>query len=730
MAEPIFDQLGNFAGYANDETPQQSVSNTANTAKSSGTHTEFLVGTRRSNPLSQYASYTYQISLYMITPDALDLFNETGRKNIYLINNGNQGSLPGAGAYLLAQSGGIASDSYRAPGFNYDFYIDNLVIDSVVNGTGTGGPTIVTTFNFNITETNGFSFVTNIKRAKNALNSYSTTVNYKDSTNTSRQFFILGIKFLGYDSHGNLVSDNSDAGTDTTYQKFYDILITDIKFRIDGKAITYNIVATAHSLAMAMGRKRGVIDKGSYQLTGKTVGDILNKLMTTLNDEQNKQVNSKSRLYPNTYNIEFFDDATLIDSSDIVSKVDLSKIKWPMAVPKDISSINPALEIKTQPNSFERTIAFNGDTPIVQAISSVINQSDYLTKGLIAIYSSTEDSKIEPEAAGKKLKWFNITPIVKKAKFDTLLNDWAMDITYQIRTYEIPMLNSEYASKTTRYYGAHKRYDYWYTGNNSEIIKYEHTINSAYFTVALDSVNKSKNAVQLPVAIGKRQPVDRLGKLDVGFEAQNNVMTQLIDPGSWANATIEVLGDPDWMSNPGQSTQTKKSFYMNDGFTVDFASGQIFIEIRFLEGVDYEHDNGLMKINSDILFWDYPVSVAEKLDGAISYLVTGVKHIFRSGKFTQVLSCVINPFFGESGLTVTEQYQADRENEVYDKLENLRFKNRSTGLKVDNEVTAGTTAGNQTIGNANQSSTQNTNTKGIADDDAAGYFPQPYNWQL
>ena len=44
-------------------------------------------GKRLQNPLANFSSYTYQISLYMITPDAYKAFIESGRKNLNAINN-------------------------------------------------------------------------------------------------------------------------------------------------------------------------------------------------------------------------------------------------------------------------------------------------------------------------------------------------------------------------------------------------------------------------------------------------------------------------------------------------------------------------------------------------------------------------------------------------------------------------------------------------------------------
>jgi hypothetical protein len=85
-----------------------------------------LPGKRINNPLSLFASYTYQISLYMITPDAYDLFVQSGRQNINIFNTsstagpssggGGQGTAQqanapaGGGAFLVAQSGGVLQD--------------------------------------------------------------------------------------------------------------------------------------------------------------------------------------------------------------------------------------------------------------------------------------------------------------------------------------------------------------------------------------------------------------------------------------------------------------------------------------------------------------------------------------------------------------------------------------------------------------------------------------------
>jgi hypothetical protein len=153
------------------------------------------------------------------------------------------------------------------------------------------------------------------------------------------------------------------------------------------------------------------------------------------------------------------------------------------------------------------------------------------------------------------------------------------------------------------------------------------------------------------------------------------------------------------------STDTDKSFYGSDGFTIDFKAGQVFIEIKFLEAVDYEHDTGLMRINDNILFWDYPASIAKQLDGAISYRVYTIKHTFRGGKFTQELECAINTFEEVKGPTVLQERERTRtsaEAAVGTNRETQSLASRyppPAGLKAEPAVTTGASAG---LNNSNE----------------------------
>jgi hypothetical protein len=79
----------------------------------------------------------------MITPDAYDAFIQSGRKDINAFSQ-LAGSENG-GAYLIAQSGGINNqDELRAPGFAFDYSIDNLSFDTITSGKAGEGDTNTT----------------------------------------------------------------------------------------------------------------------------------------------------------------------------------------------------------------------------------------------------------------------------------------------------------------------------------------------------------------------------------------------------------------------------------------------------------------------------------------------------------------------------------------------------------------------------------------------------------
>jgi hypothetical protein len=613
---------------------------------------------RQYNPLGQFSSYTYQITLYMITPDAYDRFIDSGRQKIDVLN---QSSAKGqGGALIICQSGGINNSSTkRASGFQYDFYIDDLKIDSYVNGKSTQSATNVTDITFNIIEPLGFSFITNLKRAADQLQAYCTTKNYKDLQNPTRQFYILGLRFQGYDKDGKIMtgkekflgqqldpsqSDNSSG----IFERYYDIIIRGIKFKINGQATVYNISANSMSPGIAMGLKRGFSTK-DIQVTSDTVGGAVTQFLDILSREQEDMLNKNQIKIKNTYNVVFQDSE--IANASIVNKADLTKFSYRMPVQKTSESTEAAASKKNTPaNPTEKQLKFATNTPILQAIENIISNSSYMRNAVALVYSNNLNKSDEPlpNDARPEISWYNISAKVNNAEWDPKVGDYAFNITYFIKKYVTPIFLSAYAKIAPRYPGPHKVYEYWYTGENREILNYEQSLDNAYFNVAVvpSGTGQSQGGpTDVTTVPGKRTDQSRLSGADQSLETINTYVTSLYDPGSYAKVKMTIIGDPDFLmqDSPGSIKAVYDRFYGDDGFTINPNGGQVFIEINFKEADDYDTNTGVLSINESIRFWAYPSEIQNRVKG-VSYMVLRVTSNFRAGKFTQDLECLINTF--------------------------------------------------------------------------------------
>ena len=631
---------------------------------------------RWQNPLGNFSSYTYQLSLYMITPDAYDLFVQSGRKNI---NAFAASGAPGQnGAYLIAQSGGINNTtSLRAPGFDKDFFIDDLKVKQAINAKETGTNANVTSMSFTITEPYGFSFITRLRYAATQLATVTRSKNYKNLTNPTKQFYILGIRFQGYDANGNLINSKDIPGTDGDpqgnaygiFERFYDIFIIGVKFRLEGKAVTYSITAASVATGSAFGVKRGIIDQGATIVAG-TVDDALqgpNGLFTKLNNDQRLLASDMAifgkSMIPSTWKVKYLGELAeqLIKTASIVSKADLDKVKQPMSQSKTTADSNIASAEKATVDPSKTTIQFGNGITHLAAVNQIIKQSSFMENGLKRVYTTSEDptansptndDQIKPPIQ-QPIRWYTMMPEVKCLGWDIDQSDFIFETTYIIQVYETPSVVSSATNAPTKYQGPHKRYEYWFTGKNSEIIKYEQQMDNTYFNVTLKSDGtvdqNANNKDSSGNIIGKSQGQPEQGRLNVGMEAQNSYMTSLFDPGAYARAKITILGDPDFLMQPSPSSINAlyNKFYGTDGFTVNPNGGQVFIEINFREPTDYDNNTGLLGINESIKFWEYPADIQKEIDargGGISYMVISCDSSFSKGKFEQELVCNINTF--------------------------------------------------------------------------------------
>ena len=623
-------------------------------------------GTRLQNPLGNFSSYTYQLSLYMITPDAHSAFVSNGRKDINAFaKSGGSGT---GGAYLILQSGGVNTNlDRRPPGMTFDYYIDDLRITNVVSTKQTATSSNITKITFNIIEPVGFSFITKLKRAREALIKSSKIKNIEKAVNASKQFFILGIRFQGYDSNGQIASASEHFSADTlntspdasgVYERFYDIMIEKISFKLGGGSTTYAVSAKNIAAEVGLHVARGTVD-ATVDLVADTVGNALDGSgdgMTSLFQAMNNNgVKSKgvSREIPDVYKVRWLGDGSAnIKNSTLKSAANTDKKVSAPSKANNSDQVNDSTSQTAVYDSNKIKINITQGMSVLQAIQKIIKQSSYLEQALETLFKSEETPNEDTNSADKiekkntpSLRWYNVSPEVKVIGYDTKINDFAYEITYVIQPYDTPAAVSAYG-KTLKYYGPHKRYEYWYTGKNTEILSYEQQYDNTFFNITFNpNGDPAASGGSAKVANLGNKPTgdDSTGRIRPGNEAQNTYMTSLFDPGAYADAKIQILGDPDYLMReaaPGIN-EVYKQFYQDDGYTINPNGGQVFIEIAFNEGIDYDIGTGAMTINDSIFFWDYPENVMSKVKG-VSYQVRECESVFKGGKFTQTLQLSIN----------------------------------------------------------------------------------------
>jgi hypothetical protein len=230
----------------------------------------------RNNVLDQYASYTYNIGWYLLTPAQYTVLQKTSKMTIsqynLLIQSGGAPSTVEGVQPELTTGGTVASVSQSAgrnPFFGLDYYFDNLEIKSVITGKGTNSAHNTAELSFTVTETAGITLIDNLWNAVKAA--------YQDSKIPySAAIYALVIRFYGYDENGKIVQASDSDNKSAVVEKIIPFRLADVDFTVSNKLIEYRIKGTAIPYTVGFGTNLGVI-KSDIQISGATVKDLLTK---------------------------------------------------------------------------------------------------------------------------------------------------------------------------------------------------------------------------------------------------------------------------------------------------------------------------------------------------------------------------------------------------------------------------------------------------------------------
>jgi hypothetical protein len=622
----------------------------------------------RKNPLSEFSSYTYNVSFYIVTPEA---YNE------YMVSN----EMPKKGVYIVAQSGGmnnqsesrgLTDDGTPGPGKQgLDYFIDDLKFVGyfpAMHGQNTS--TTQTECTFKIFEPMGFSFLPRLANLADVISKESPKI---QATGLNRPLhmqmcYIMRVSFYGYDANGAIKKSDSTGPGDAygafgSYERYFPLAISNVKSTLEGKMTVYDFKATVFNERVAYGTMYGKVPSKTYieaATVSEAIGsyEVKNKrsLIGGLNFEQEELQDQKKIEYANKYRVEYETDSA-IRNARLIDDAEFAKETAAMSGATRVEEVTPKLALKA--NSIDTTkkkLEVPANMSVVNIIDQIITKSTYVTRGL----NKVNNQRIETankENPTVELEWFAIHPKVQIEKWDKKNNTWSYDITFQIKSYKVPFVRSQYVDNRTKYYGPLKRYDYWYTGKNTEIISYTQTFNNLYYIVQPFSVNEDATSettkTRVPIIPNADSGGnDTTGKLNGGSKINEQVRQSLYSPADQSRANIRIMGDPDFLTeqvggsiefNKLSSSNLFTQFYARRG-SISPYGGQVYIEIVFKTSDDYDKNgSGLQVINDQISFYGSAEQQKILQNEGVVYRVTKVESILRRGQFHQTLDCIIVP---------------------------------------------------------------------------------------
>ena len=674
---------------ANDDRTEATQSTTATSTGKDGrveVAKEFLEPiVSKPNLLSGLSSMTYGLSLYLMGPDEFGEFVTAENK-----------ILPGG--QLLMQSAG-APKGERNEWFNVDFYIEDFELESVVGTQATGSPHNAVSLKFTIVEPQG---ITLLNRLNNAVIANTNIQEKERKTSALAQTYLMVIRFYGYDASGNAVTSadlglESTTDSDAIIEKFIPFMISTLNYKINTKSTEYNIEGVCHGTNIAFSTQRGVVPF-NVQLTAATVDQLFNGnkvlsesqnqadepgqtntttqsgntqtvvqgLVQALNQQQQRLAGDSYDI-PDEYEIIFEDPD--IKNAKLVKPGNVSK--GSATNKTSAQAAQKYLESKINYDKESRNWNVPAGMSIAQLLDLVLRTSSYITRQQdIYIDEKTgkpvgpNDPNAQPSSV-PTVQWYRIKSKITPLGYDHKRSAIAYKITYIVGKYQINTPRSPYFPPAG-YRGVHKLYNYWFTGQNTEVLDFSIDVNSNYFMVIGNDGRVDKRAQgQFPVQQSySTAPGQSLQGGERGSSVPAaNLSDRLYSAVDVANGVIDIVGDPDWIQQTElvYNKSLTLSPFAPDG-SVNYDSSEVLFELRFNPAQDYDLETGLTPVyenNRDrhIQSKNGTTTQSNIAQESLVWAATTVTSNFSDGKFTQRLQGVYRDFNSAKNAPVNPQAQ-------------------------------------------------------------------------
>ena len=509
------------------------------------------------NPLHEYESYAYCLSLHMLDPNDYNAL--IGQDNpVYTPKN-----------VLVSSAGRYGASFVRNSNWREDFYFEELKIKTVVNTTARNRNSNLIEIDFTLIEPLGFTLV-------NRLLATAAEVNGGKSGSYIHMPYVLQIDFFGTKNGEQINLDNTlTSGPIKGMTKIIPVRLTSVKSKVSQRGTEYQINAVPfnhqafNQLYISLPHNTTVTGKtildifgGSfddnnvdlnfiqknteYQAVSREARELRQRAnSTTISDEEAQALLTRLSAVQERIQNEFasfgitgFCDAINAWFQDqkkqgIIGQVSAVQVLFdqeiaqngklfPTSAPTNVAS-TPASgssttakknELQAASNTATRNkgqIVFDGATINIPAGTTIDRLIDWSVRNSKYIGDQIFDDSVatkirngaDPTGIARTwINWYKIVPKIRVLSFDPLQNRYALAITFYVKPYKLSA-KYPYAPKG-RVPGFVKNYNYIFTGKNNDVIDVQLDFNTLYLVELTAAQSKSRTTQTAPaLSVGK-----------------------------------------------------------------------------------------------------------------------------------------------------------------------------------------------------------------------------------
>ena len=339
-------------------------------------------------------------------------------------------------------------------------------------------------------------------------------------------------------------------------------------------------------------------------------------------------------------------------------------------------------------------------TSIIDIVDKIVQKSDYITTQISEFKKQSEESTADANYSGatnendrsgtsaKKidekfldLNWFKVIPQVVLSDFDFNRNAYSKVVLYTILPYiTANQYHPSFSKSQIKQSAAVRTYNYWYTGENMDIIKADIDFNSTYYTqlttyrdqvkrgganrqsseeavdITTAGTNRAIRAAILPVATEVSGHNSAAGTMNSAEQPKDHIVADLkksiysSQRGDMLNIKLTIIGDPAYIKqddvyyNPSSpdtynkfltNTEPNSSRPIGDKGQILFDREQVYVKLNFKNVVDINDAIGIVNKQTTL-------RNGRDTNGTFTgmYKVLKVQSSFARGQFTQVLDLV------------------------------------------------------------------------------------------